>query len=303
MKLILANNQSTKFVSFYDDLRSRSKTPFDYAGYEALLFTFDSAADQPIMAVNLHQGRELSDYDGVYINGYLNTFELAATVAIACDSLGIPFVNSELKDPPSLSKLTEYAKLARAGIPIPLTFAGSKAALLQAGARIDGLSYPCVLKRADADRGIDNYKVGSAEEMAGLLEPHDRRSLWILQEFIPNDGFYRIGFHGSKPGFCIFRAMGERPDGNAQKAHMYKPKGGANASLLELSQVPEQLLTVAGAAMQAMGREIGGVDCLYDAAMDTVHILEVNYNPQLVTVDTYKDERIQAFLDYLDTPW
>jgi D-alanine-D-alanine ligase-like ATP-grasp enzyme len=50
-----------------------------------------------------------------------------------------------------------------------------------------------------------------------------------------------------------------------------------------------------------MNRQIASVDCLYDEATGEVFVLEVNYNPQLVTVETFKDVRIKAFLDNLNS--
>jgi D-alanine-D-alanine ligase-like ATP-grasp enzyme len=48
-----------------------------------------------------------------------------------------------------------------------------------------------------------------------------------------------------------------------------------------------------------MNRQIGSVDCIYDEASDKTYVLEVNYNPQLVTIETFKEVRVQAFLDNL----
>lgn len=299
MKLVLANNQTEKFVAFYDELRQRSATPFEYKAYETLLFTFDSDAAEPIVVRNVADGRQLTDYDGIYLNGYLDTYELAATTAICCEALGIPFVNKELSNPPSLSKLTTYAKLAAADVRVPKTIAGAKAALLQVD--FSGLSFPLVLKRADADRGIDNFKVTSPSEIASLLAPHEPRSIWLLQEYVENDGFYLVSFYDQKPAFSIFRSLEERPDGNAQKAHMFKPKGGANAHLLEIFEVPAAIIETCQKAMDAMNRQIGSVDCLFSPATGHVHVLEVNYNPQLVTIETFREVRIAAFLDGLAT--
>lgn len=303
MKLILANNQTDTFTSFYQGLQAKSAEPFDYSAYSEMLFLFDTDDEQPLKMVNLATGRQLDEYDGVYINGYLNTYELAATVAISCQALGVPFVNQELQDPPSLSKLTSYAKLAAAGVRLPKTVAGTKAALLRAGEYVGDELFPAILKRADADRGIDNFKVTSREEVAELLAEHDSRSLWILQEFIDNDGFYLVSFYGTKPVFCIFRSLEERPDGNARKAHMFKPKGGGNASLIELSEVPPQIIDECSKAISAMNRQIGSVDCLYNPRDQKTYLLEVNYNPQLVTIETFKDVRVQAFLDNLAQDW
>jgi len=297
MKLVLANNQSKRFTDFYAGLKGRGTEPIDYAGYDSLLFLFDTDASQPIVVRSLATGRNLRDYDGVYLNGYLNTYELAATMATCCDALAVPFVNQELKNAPSLSKLTAYAKLAVAGVRVPRTLAGAKAALVRAEVQAQELTFPLILKRADADRGIDNFKVSSWSEVQELLEPHEPRSLWILQEFVENDGFYLVSFYDQKPVFSIFRSLEERPDRDAQKAHMFKPKGGANARLLDLPDVPKVIVETCQKAIDAMNRQIGSVDCLYDPKTEKVHVLEVNYNPQLVTIETFKDTRVQAFLE------
>jgi glutathione synthase/RimK-type ligase-like ATP-grasp enzyme len=299
MKLILANNQSVKFRQFYEQLQSVSREPFEYSGYTSLLFIFNTDDSSPIRIINLASQRELADYSGVYINGYLKTYELAAAVAISCQSIGLGFANRELEQAPSLSKLSMYTKLAAAGVRLPQSFAGSKQALLEAGDYLRELTFPAVLKRADADRGIDNYQVADLDEMAQLLSQHETDSLWVLQEYISNDGFYLISYYGGEPKFCIFRSLQTRPDGNQQKAHMYKPKGGSNARLIEVNDVAKPILQTCQQAVQAMNRQIASVDCLYDEASQKVYVLEVNYNPQLVTIETFKDVRIQAFLDYL----
>jgi hypothetical protein len=297
MKLLLANNHTEKFESFYDQLHGQTDTEFEYAAYDSLLFIFDSK--QGLDVINVASGRSLSKYDGVYINGYLSTYELAASVAIACDALNIGYVSQELHNPPSLSKLSMYAKLVAGGVSLPYSIGGTKKALLEAQEHLENMSYPAVLKRADADRGIDNFMVQSAAEIPAMLCDHEARSLWILQEFVPNDGFYLVSFYDSKPVFSIFRSMQERPDGNQQKAHMFKPKGGTNASLLDINDLPPVLLHTSQAAITAMNRQIASVDCLFDEATQKCYVLEVNYNPQLVTIETFKDVRVKAFLEAL----
>jgi glutathione synthase/RimK-type ligase-like ATP-grasp enzyme len=299
VKLLLANNHSPKFVDFYGSLAEQSDEPFDYAAYTSLLFIFDVTAERPVEVRNLQHQKDLAEYDGVYINGYLNTYELATSAAHACDSLGIGYANQELQNAPSLSKLSMYAKLAAGRVSLPVSIGGSKAALLQADDYAERVGFPAILKRADADRGIDNFKVGSFEEVRELLTDHADRSLWILQQFIENDGFYLVSFYDSEPAFCIYRTLEERPDKDERKAHMFKPKGGTNASLIELPDVPKPLMTTAQKAVQVMNRQIASVDCLYSQETGKVYVLEVNYNPQLVTIETFKDIRVNAFLGYL----
>lgn len=299
MKLLLGNNQSDRFVAFYKSLQQEADFEFDYIGYEALLFRFDNTDNTPVMAWNTKHERQITSYDAVYINNYYHTYELAATTAIVVQKLGIAYANHEFAQPPSMSKLTEYARLAAAGITIPKTIAGSKTALLTPFARDLLNTFPCVLKRADADRGIDNFMVASYEMMVELLAAHPARSLWVLQEFISNDGYYRIAYNGGVAQYAVFRALQERPDGNQLKKHMYRPKNGTNAKLLALEQVPLSVRELSDRAVQAMERQFAGVDCFYNQETGLAHIIEVNYNPQLVTIERYADVRRQAFLQGL----
>ncbi len=298
MKLILANNQSKKFIDFYDDLQ-HGKRLYDYSGYKSLLFYFDTDASTHF--INLESGRKDTDYSGAYITGYHLALDQAVTVATILDAHGVSYVDRELSSAPSLSKLSEYAKLAHAGVNIPKSFGGSAYALARGikESRID-TSLPVVLKRADADRGADNYKLSSYDAVIEKLAAYDQKSIWILQEYIPNDGFYRVGIYNDQVAFTIFRLLETRPDGREDLAHMFKPRGGSNATLLEGSDVPQAVIEASCLAARAMNRQIAGVDCIYNYENDTAYVLEVNYNPQLVTIGTFKEVRQKAFLDALD---
>jgi D-alanine-D-alanine ligase-like ATP-grasp enzyme len=81
---------------------------------------------------------------------------------------------------------------------------------------------------------------------------------------------------------------------------MYKPKGGINATLLPLDQLPSSVSVECKKAVDVMNRQIASVDCIYDELSDTTYVLEVNYNPQLVTIETFKDVRVNAFIDNLE---
>lgn len=301
MKLILANNQSEKFKTFYEDLKNRTKVDFDYSSYRNLLFIFPGDAETKPDVINLDNGRSLKDYDGIYLNGYLNTYELAASVAVIADCLGINYVNQEFKNAPSLSKISMHAKLSSNLLSAPYSFGGTKEALLKSTDFISQhLDYPIILKRADADRGIDNYKISSSDELINILSNQEKKSIWIIQEYIDNDGYYLISFYGSEAKFSIFRDLKDRPDGNSLKSHMYKPQGGINASLIEINNLPSVVLSEAQKSVVAMNRQIASVDLIYSSDLNKAYILEVNYNPQLVTIQTFKDVRTKALLDYLE---
>ncbi len=294
MKLVIANNQTDKFVEFHQTLQAEEKL-YDYIGYRSLLFYFEKNKTR---FVNVENQQDQSNYTGVYLNGYLSTPELAVTMARVLAHNGVNYVNRELGVAPSLSKLSAYAALVASGVSIPKTYGGSAYALLKGieQSLID-IPTPFILKRADADRGIDNYKIESYERAVDILHTQEERSLWVIQEFIPNDGFYLVSYYDSKAKFSIFRSLEERPDGKQELAHMFKPKGGANASLLDIQQLPGALLEESNRAISALNRQIGSVDLLYSEEQERAYVLEVNYNPQLVTIETFKDVRQQAFLD------
>ncbi len=292
MKLVLANNQTDQFVNFHKQIQGDEHI-YDYIGYRSLLFYFEKGISQ---FFNVENGS--NDYAGVYLNGYLSTPEIAVTMARVLKHNHVNYVNHELGNAPSLTKLCAYAALAAADVSIPPTFGGSAYALIHG---IDQqkitIETPFILKRADADRGIDNYKIDSYERAREILSQQEERSLWVIQSFIPNDGFYLISYYDGKPKFSIFRSLEERPDGKQELAHMFKPKGGANATLQEMSELPETLVSESNTAIGALNRQIGSVDLLYSKDQNRAYVLEVNYNPQLVTIETFKEVRQQAFLD------
>lgn len=300
-KLVIANHQGQTFVDFHAQLQG-DKELYDYVGYRSLLFEFHPNAEASQMHFwNVENGARSDSYGGVYLNGYLSTVEIAITAATVLDAQSIDYVNRELHNAPSLSKLSSYAKLTAAQVSMPHTFGGAAYALLAGFSQnLITIETPFVLKRADADRGIDNFKIDTYEQAIELLKEQPERSLWVVQDFIPNDGFYLVSVYHDTPEFTIFRSMGERRDGRKDKAHMFKPVGGANASLVDISDTPEQVIKESVDAAKAMNRQIASVDSLYDPVANKAYVLEVNYNPQLVTITTFKEVRQKAFLNALN---
>lgn len=299
MKLVLANNQTDKFRNFHNDIQ-KDNPIYDYSGYNDLLFLFDNSEKYPSSFINLATGVSSYEYEGVYINGYINTPDVALAVATVLKSNDVPFVNEEIENGVSLSKLSASAKLAAAGVTMPKTYGGFKQTIINGLDNIIKLSFPAVLKRVDADRGIDNYKVKSAADVKDILSKMDDDTIWLLQEFIPNDGFYLVSFYYDEPKYSIFRTLEKRPDGNEHLAHMYKPKGGINATMIDVKDLPKSILETSKLAVKTMNRQFASVDSIYDEKSDKTYIMEVNYNPQMVTIETFKDVRIEAFLEAME---
>lgn len=294
MKLVLSNNQSPKFTEFHKQLQA-SQEIYEYVGYKDLVFVIKTGE---INFINLKNNKQAENYEAVYLTSYINCLEYALAAATVLDFRGIRYADSQLKHGVSMSKLTEYTKLAATKVPIPSAFAGSARALLKGlDSGVILVEYPIIVKRADSDRGIDNFKVADRNRLVQILGESSSKSPWIIQEFIPNNGFYRLSFYLDSLASVIFRSAHPREDGNEEKSHLNKPKGGANAKLIEPEDLPAELLGIARGACRVMGRDFGGVDMVIDSTTGRPYILEVNYNPQLVTVSAHKDTRSEAFLN------
>lgn len=293
MKLVLSSSQSSKFTDFHSQIQSDEKV-YEYSGYKKLLFII---SDSGVDFVTLNNGLHARDYEAVYLTSYLKNLEPALAAATVLNFLNIRYADKQLQFGVSTTKLTEYTKLAASGVSVPNTYAGYGSTLIHSHANgLIDIKYPAILKRADADRGVDNYKVSSPERAIEILESYDKDYIWVLQQFIPNNGFYRLSYYSGRLSGVVFRSSHERGDGNIEKAHLNKPSGGANAIDVEPSSLPLDLIKEVQLAYRVMRREFAGVDALIDSETGRSYILEVNYNPQLVTLKSSRDIRAEDFL-------
>ena len=295
MKLILSKGNSKKFQNFFYKLSEDYNLDADYTNYQKILFIINNNF---VNASLLGIGKHISDYNFVYFKSYFDNIEVASSIAMILDSLHIQYIDKEVGRSVSLSKLSMNTKLALNKISIPSTFAGYSAAINQGiDSGIISINKKMVLKRADADRGIDNYLVESEKEVKEII--NQTPALWILQEYILNSGFYRIVVYGGKARLGIFRSLEKRPDGNKRKAHIYKPRGGINACLLTIADIPKNIVEISENSATIMNRQVAGVDVLVSNLDNKPYILEVNNNPELVNVVTFQSERRRALADYL----
>lgn len=300
MKLILSDGQSAKFKNFFKLLSQEYAFDFDYSGYKDILFSYIEANDSINAEAYLFStGKMLSNYDRVYFKSYELRPDIAHSLAQILDKNQIKYIDKEVGQAISTSKLSMYTKLAVANLRIPNTYAGHTKALRKALA--EGMiifKNKKVLKRADADRGIDNYLVNSSEEVLDILDSKPP-SIWLLQDHIENDGYYRIMIYGQEAKLAIYRILLPRPDKNKMKSHMFRPKGGENAELVKIDDLDENMVQLSLRAAETMNRQIAGVDVLISKNNHKAYLMEVNYNPELVNLSTFNKERESALVEYL----
>lgn len=168
-------------------------------------------------------------------------------------------------------KLYSLWRFWEQGIPVAKTAFGSIDFLIQKLADFGGTG---VLKSVQGTKGKDNYLVHSEEELRGIIAKNQDIN-FILQEFIENDGDYRIIVTNFKPKLAIFRSSKGNDFRNNTSV-------GGEAKLISLNKVDKKILKLAVASAKALNIRIAGADILPSKTGEYT-VLEVNRTPQLVT--------------------
>jgi glutathione synthase/RimK-type ligase-like ATP-grasp enzyme len=263
-----------------------SDTDFVYSSYPHLKFQI---LNGKVRVTELTSGRDLSAFDVVYFRTYFAYAEIAAAAAEYLAARHVLFLDREVATYHALSKLTQYVKLALAGLPVPDSIFTSSGHL-----HFDELStrlgVPFVLKDVFAEKGRDNHLVYRQAELDALLESKPRGN-FIAQKFIPNDGDMRVLVFDKKAELII----GRKATGDT---HLNKTSTGGKAELLPGTSLdaPTTAMTIRAAAVT--NRQVAGVDIIFDTKAKKWYILEVNNSPQ-ISSGTFVDEKIAAFGRFL----
>ena len=132
-----------------------------------------------------------------------------------------------------------------------------------------------VFKSIRGTKGQDNYLVHSPEEISKIVDDNPDIE-FILQEFIPNDGDYRIVTLGFEPYMAIYRSSGG-------KDHRNNTSLGGSAKIIPLEEVDPEILEMSRMAAKATNKRFAGVDVITHRDTGKNYILEVNHTPQVVT--------------------
>lgn len=184
-------------------------------------------------------------------------------------------------------KLYEMWRLWECDVPVPKTAYGSVAFLGKClNENFGGVA---VLKSIRGTKGQDNYLVHSAEEIAHIVEENPDVE-YILQNFIPNDGDYRVVTLGFEPYLTIYRSSGG-------KDHRNNTSLGGDAKVIPQEEVDPVILEMSRKAARAVNKRFAGVDVITNKETGEHSILEVNHTPQVVT-GAFTDEKFKVLRDY-----
>jgi RimK family alpha-L-glutamate ligase len=194
---------------------------------------------------------------------------------------------------PSMAcKAYQMLALKKAGIEVPKTVYGSLWYLYEFMERQNPLSakadislqkgnlhfqFPVILKGSGGDRGTRVFKTDNLKELEKLVRDlrkseTEEGKRYMLQEFIPNDGDYRVLVLGKK----VLGVM-KRASQNEKEFRNNYSAGGT----VEVADLPEEVKQLAIKAADVCGLWVAGVDVAFRDFDKTKPVIwEVNKGPQ-----------------------
>lgn len=273
-------------------LQANNVASFECAYYEDISFHISNAKIDVTIGAD---SKKIDAFDVIYFRRFNTEQSKAIAIAQYAKHKGIRIVDAEIANRnDSVSKLTQYIKLALANLPIPETFCTSQARLSQmAQSNTMPIKYPFVMKMANASRGEDNALIRTSYEAEVFITNHPRGEV-LVQEFIDNHGDYRVWVLGRELG-PVFHRQRDFEKGT----HKNNTSLGARMSQVTNIHELDQLKDMSIKAALLMGRDVAGVDIVKNANNpDDFRIFEVNRSPQIEHTQM-EDLKAHALGDYL----
>jgi len=257
--------------------------------YNDIGFTFEPGKPE----VFLLEGRlSLAEFDVVFLKSRPASLEQALAIADCLHAAGVPLVGDELLGAISRSKLSQYARLSAANLPLPKaiflppTQLASHFALL-----VQEVGVPFILKDVGGFGGNRNFLIRDEMHFRQVLDDCPD-ILFMAQQFIANTGDLRVLVVGGKVRLVILR---ERRD---DSTHLNNTSQGAHSRLLSLDELGEEAAELSVRAAHLFKRAITGVDVLFESGTNRPYILEINAHPQIAS-GSFVDEKAALIADYL----
>jgi len=292
--LIISSAQSQQNIQIVADFADKLNQQAAGA-YKCVTIHYDDIGfefGENIRVFSLVSGADLASYDFVYFKSYIRYEERAFALAIVLKKLGVPFVCSEVGYGLSTSKLSQYAKLSVEGLPLPKTlFIACKRLPDSYDTFASALHIPFVLKATDGKGGEANYLIANREEYTSAVTKHVDVE-FVGQSFIANSGDLRVLVVNDAIRLIIGRA---RKD---DSTHLNNTSQGANARLIDASELSEEAKSLSLKAAQVLRREIAGVDVMFEEGTGKTYILEVNASPQ-VGSGAFTNEKLSVYHDFI----
>lgn len=269
-------NKSTR--DLFDLVSKKVSSEIILECYKSLRFEINENCEPKIL---LRDGRDIANAKIVYFKSHNLYPEHASAVVKYLQYKHTPFIDKELDGVVSHSKLSELFILATNGLSVPKTkiFTGHKNVPSYDELKLI-LGDTFVIKDALSDRGKNNFLVNSVSSYDRVMRRLTDTKVFIIQQFIENDGFLRVLIMGEEIVQMVKRYTAVHSD--PLKSHLNKPHGGANAYELTTDEYSSDVVVLARKAALAMRRNVVGIDLIQDITTKKWYVLEANNNPEVV---------------------
>ena len=224
--------------------------------------------------IDIVTGKDIADFNLIYQRRWQDVPDQAKACATYLTHKNIPNIDREAYVTASKNKLTQMWQLWEAGLPIPATaYASSEAGARWLVEHVDALpfGFPMVAKGVNATRGQHNFLVNTAAELATVFTDHPTMA-FLVQEFLPNDGDYRVLVCGDKAQLVMHRQA-------TQGRHTNNTSQGGQATLVGAKSLSPAILDDCVRAAHVFNRDFAGVDVVISNGKH--YFFEVNRAPQI----------------------
>lgn len=291
--LVLMNCGSHKIFEFYKTANNTygDKIQYDIRFYDDLIVTVDGKHIQAYFSVD---GKRLCDYDLIYLKIQPRKAELAPMLALVAKKHNITFIDSIaqcLVQPEAKSYQALAMSISDLATPATLYMDKSKWAH-EYERVIDVVGSPFIFKDNYGLKGRHNYLIKNKSAFEKIVaEMTEQNVQMIAQQYIPNDGYYRIIVMGRKVRVIMHRSI------DSNRSHLYKRSFDGLPVKLRSSELPGHVIKASIKAAECMNLEIAGVDMVRDNQTGEWSCLEINISPQLAS-GAFVPEKMKLLSDY-----
>lgn len=248
-----------------------------------------SISNEAVSVFDYRNKAQIDEYDVVYFRYWGAQEGHAIAAARICKLLGVPFIDEEVLRRGSQNKITQYVNLYEAKVPIPRSLIASGVLLLQIYGE-HGFTFPFIMKDKGGTRGQGNFLIKDEQQMQNIVNGYPEVT-FVLQEFIPNSGDYRVLVVGDSVQLIIRRqAKGS--------SHLNNTSQGGSAVIVPNDTLPSSVLEDCVRASKFYGRDVSGVDIVQSAVDGTYYCFEVNRAPQIEHA-SFEHEKAAILAAYL----
>lgn len=281
---------SPTWGGFFDSVKTKLNVDID-ASYTFLDDLVFDISNQNSAILDMRTGKNVADNDLVIIRNVGKWSDAGITLAQYLKSKKVAFTDTYLGDSLGSGKLACSILRVINDLPIPRTIYSNNVDHLISYIEKSGLKFPIIFKDNNGKKGRDNYLVKSLDEIKSIKRQSPGVH-FIAQEFIPNDGDYRVLVMAGKIELVIKRtAEGE--------SHLNNTSQGGSANIGSTESFSDEINRDIIKAAEVEKLEVAGVDIIFDKISGNHYFLEVNRAPQLST-GSFVDEKSTAYAELIN---